>query len=90
MNKKILESVALWAEEKVEAGHEPPWSEETLEQFSSLARKIISSMEATISLRDSLELHEHQESGNPRVGNIVQLDNARFRRDLPANLQLPM
>lgn len=76
MDKDTLEKVAIWAEQKVNAGQEPPWSEESLESLANIARNLARGMATTVTLQDSLQLAEHQENARPQSENIFQLDNA--------------
>ena len=88
MNHATLEKLANWAETRINTGKEPPWTEKSLGDLVVIARELARGMNAVITLEDSLELEQRQESVHPQSENIVELDN--FRRHLkPMNLQMP-
>ena len=89
MDKATLEYVRDWAQARVDSGNEPPWTYHKLKDLTKLANELAAGMGASITKTDSLELQEHLETEFPQGENIVRLETARFRRDLPESLQMP-
>ena len=89
MDKVTLEYVRDWAQSRVDSGSEPPWTYHKLKEVAKLASELSAGIDVTVSKTDSLQSQEHQETVLPLGENIFRLENARFRRDLLENLQMP-
>lgn len=89
MDRKTLDSVATWAEARVNTGSEPPWTEQPLIELATLARQLSQGIGTTITLSNSLQCDELEENVHPQSGNIVQLDSFRCRHGRTLKVQMP-
>lgn len=89
MDKQTLETVADWAEERVNSGQEPPWTFQSLKTLISLTRELAAGMEANVKTVNEQGLELPQDDSPTLKADIIQLDSFRPRPSETDSLQLP-
>jgi len=89
MDKETLDKVAEWANQRVESGHEPPWTYNKLKKLAELAIQLSKGMEVAIKMECSQQSYELQETDLQQQGNIIRLSSARCHLRPERCSQLP-
>lgn len=84
-----LSKVRQWAQQKLDAGQEPPWAHPHYVRLKDSIEQIESARAAVTVLGDSPELDLLQESASQQQDEVCCLDTARRRRRKASPL-LPM
>lgn len=87
--KAQLQRLKEWAQEKIQAGGEPPWAWYQYMKLVEVADAILAGMAAVSPTASSQQSHAHQGSGLRLVDGSTQQDSAQSH---PPDLagQLPM
>ena len=89
MEKRTLEDVANWAEERVNSGQEPPWTFQSLKTLISIARELAAGMEINLKTVNEQGLDLPQDDNLRPKADIIQLDSFRPRPAETDSLHLP-
>jgi len=89
MDKQTLDSVADWAETRVNSGQEPPWTFQSLKKLSLLARELSAGMCANVEMVNEQGVAQPVDGNPTPTADIVQLDSFRSRPSQSDSLLLP-